>query len=74
MILSDQGSRFTGTEWQSFVGKHNLTASMRCRGNCHDNAVAGRFFQLLKRERIRQRTCHTRNAARQDVFDHIQVL
>ena len=29
---------------------------MSRRGNCHDNAVAESFFQLLKRERIRRRT------------------
>ncbi len=56
MIHSDQGSQFTGGEWQSFLGKHNLVASMSRRGNCHDNAVAESFFQLLKRERIRRRT------------------
>lgn len=28
--------------------------SMSRRGNCHDNAVAESFFQLLKRERIRR--------------------
>jgi transposase InsO family protein len=56
MIHSDQGSQFTGGEWQSFLGKHNLVASMSRRGNCHDNAVAESFFQLLKRERIRRQT------------------
>ena len=34
-----------------FLGQHNLEASMSRRGNCHDNAVAESFFQLLKRER-----------------------
>ena len=32
------------------------------------------FFQLLKRERIRRRTYLTRNAARQDVFDYIEMF
>ena len=35
MIHSDQGSQFTSKEWQSFLGKHNLFASMSRRGNCH---------------------------------------
>ena len=74
MVHSDQGSQFTSKEWQSFLGKHNLIASMSRRGNCHDNAVAESFFQLLKRERIRRRTYHTRDAARQDVFDYIEML
>lgn len=74
MIHSDQGSQFTSKEWQSFLGKHNLDASMSRRGNCHDNAVAESFFQLLKRERIRRRTYLTRDAARQDVFDYIEMF
>jgi putative transposase len=37
-------------------------------------AVVESFFQLLKRERIRRRTYLTREAARQDVFDHIEMF
>ena len=74
MIHSDQGFKFTGREWQSFFGKHSLVASMSRRGNCHDNAVAESFFHLLKRERIRRRTYITRYAARQDVFDYIEMF
>ena len=74
MIHSDQGSQFTSREWQSFLRQHNLDASMSRRGNCHDNAVAESFFQLLKRERIRRRTYPTREDARQDVFHYIEMF
>lgn len=74
MIHSDQGSQFTSREWQVFLSQHNLEASMSRRGNCHDNAVAESFFQLLKRERIRRRTYPTRDAARQDVFEYIEMF
>ncbi len=74
MIHSDQGSQFTSREWQTFLGQHNLEASMSRRGNCHDNAVAESFFQLLKRERIRRKTYQTRDAARQDVFEYIEMF
>jgi len=47
---------------------------MSRRGIGHDNAVAEGFFQLLKRERIWRRTYLTRDAARQDVFDYIQMF
>lgn len=73
-IHSDQGSQFTSREWQSFLHHHNLDASMSRRGNCHDNAVAESFFQLLKRERIRRQTYLTREAARQDVFEYIEMF
>jgi putative transposase len=42
--------------------------------NCHDNAVAESFLNLLKRERIRRRTYKTRQEARQDVFDYIEMF
>ncbi len=53
LIHSDQGCQYTGHEWQTFLKQHNLECSMSRRGNCHDNAVAESFFQLLKRERIK---------------------
>ena len=72
LIHSDQGSQFTSMDWASFLKHHNLEHSMSRRGNCHDNAVAESFFNLLKRERIRRRTYGTRAEARQDVFDYIE--
>ena len=74
LIHSDQGSQFTSSDWASFLRAHNLEHSMSRRGNCHDNAVAESFFNLLKRERIRRRTYKTRADARQDVFDYIEMF
>lgn len=74
MIHSDQGSQFSSFEWRAFLESHNIKPSMSRRGNCHDNAVAESFFQLLKRERIRRRTYATRAAARQDIFDYIEMF
>ena len=48
--------------------------SMSRRGNCHDNAVAESFFQLLKRERIKRQIYATREAARSDVLDYIEMF
>ena len=74
LIHSDQGSQFTSMDWASFLKAHNLEHSMSRRGNCHDNAVAESFFNLLKRERIRRRNYTTRAEARQDVFDYIEMF
>ncbi len=74
LIHSDQGSQFTSTDWAAFLRAHNLEHSMSRRGNGHDSAVAESFFNLLKRERIRRRTCRTREDARQDVFDYIEMF
>lgn len=74
LIHSDQGSQFTSMDWASFLKHHNLVHSMSRRGNCHDNAVAESFFNLLKRERIRRRVYRSRDEARQDVFDYIEMF
>lgn len=47
---------------------------MSRRGTCHDNAVAESFFQLLNLERICRRIYMTREAARQDVFEYIEMF
>lgn len=44
------------------------------RGNCHDNVVAESFFNLLKRKRVRRRTYKTRDDARADVFDYVEMF
>ncbi|EGI76724.1 integrase catalytic subunit [Hylemonella gracilis ATCC 19624] len=56
LVHSDQGCQLTGHDWQTFLHDHNLVSSISRRGNCHDNAVAVSFFQLLKHERIRRQT------------------
>ncbi len=61
-------------DWAVFIRAHNLEHFMSRRGNCHDNAVAESFFSSLKRERIRCRTYKTREEARQDVFDYIEMV
>ena len=74
VIHADQGSQFTSQEWRDFLKGHNLEASMSRRGNCYDNAVAESFFASLKTERIRRKIYKTRQEARQDVFDYIELF
>lgn len=74
LIPSDEGSQFTSMDWAAFLRAHTLEHSMSRRGNCHDNAVAERFVNLLKREWIRRRTYRTREEARQDVFAYIEMF
>lgn len=74
LIHSDQGTQYTSGAWQSFLNAHKLVCSMSRRGNCYDNAVAESFFQLLKRERIKRKIYKTREDARRDVFDYIEMF
>ena len=74
IVHSDQGSQYTSDEWRAFLKAHGLEQSMSRRGNCYDNAVAESFFQLLKRERIRQQVYKNREEARRDIFDYIEMF
>ena len=74
VVHSDQGCQYSSHAWQDFLKTHNLAPSMSRRGNCHDNAVAESFFQLLKRERIRRKIYITREDARRDIFDYIEMF
>ena len=74
LIHLEKDSQFTHMDWAAFIRAHNLEHSMSRRGNCHDNAVAESFFSSLKRERIRRRTYKTREEARQDVFDYVEMF
>lgn len=74
LVHSDQGSRYGSHDWRRYCKANNLEPSMSRRGNCWDNAVAKSFFSSLKKERIRKRIYKTRDLARADIFDYIEVF
>jgi len=74
LVHSDQGSQYTSHDWDKFLKYHVLESSMSRYGNCHDNAVAESFFQLLKRERIKRKIYSTRADARMDIFEYIEMF
>jgi len=74
IVHSDQGSQYGSDNAVRFCRDHGLIPSMSRRGNCFDNAVAESFFSSLKKERIRRRIYQSREEARADVFDYIEVF
>jgi putative transposase len=74
IVHSDQGSQYGSDDWLRFLNANNLEPSMSRRGNCWDNAVAESFFSSLKKERIKKRIYKTRDLARADVFDYIEMF
>jgi putative transposase len=74
LIHSDQGSQYSSDDWLRFCKHHNLEPSMSRRGNSWDDAVAESFFSSLKKERIRKRIYKTRELAKADIFDYIEVF
>ena len=74
VIHSDQGSQYGSDDWHRFCRAHGLRPSMSRRGNCWDNAVAESFFSSLKKERVRRRIYATREEAKTDLFDYIEMF
>lgn len=71
---SDRGSQYTSDDFRDELKEQKIQCSMSGTGNCYDNAVVESFFGLLKRERVNRRYYSTRDEARQDVFDYIEVF
>lgn len=72
---SDQGSQYGSHDWVRFCKGHKLDPSMSRRGNCWDSdKIAESFFSSLKKERIRKKVYRTRELAKADIFDYIEVF
>ena len=71
---TDRGSKYAATLYRELLAGHGLTASMSRRGNCWDNAVVESFFHTLKTELVYHRRYITREEARQDIFEWIEVF
>lgn len=74
IVHSDQGSQYGSDDWLRFCKSNGLEPSMSRRGNCWDNAVAESFFSSLKKERIKKRIYKTRDLAKADIFDYIEMF
>jgi putative transposase len=74
IMHSDQGSQYGSDDWIRFCKSHKLDPSMSRRGNCWDNAVAESFFSSLKKERIRRKVYRTRDLAKADIFEYIEMF
>ncbi len=74
IIHSDQGSQFGSDDFMRWCKNNSLVPSMSRRGNCYDNAVAESFFNSLKKKRIRRSIYPTREEAKSEIFDYIEVF
>jgi putative transposase len=71
---SDRGSQYAAYRYQRLLDDHDITPSMSRTGNCWDNACVESFFGTLKRELVYHRRYATREEARQDIFEYIEVF
>ncbi len=74
LVHSDQGSQYGSADYLAFMKEHNLTPSMSRRGNCHDNAVAESFFATFKKRVIRKKIYSTRDEAKTEIFNFIEMF
>lgn len=71
---SDRGSQYASHDYQGVLKEYGMTASMSRKGNCWDNAPMESFFNSLKNERTHHQRYATREEARRDTFEYIEVF
>jgi putative transposase len=71
---SDRGAQYACHAYRELLTEHGIACSMSGKGDCLDKAVAERFFGSLKRERTSKRYYLTRQAARDDIIDYIEMF
>ena len=71
---SDRGVQYASEDYQALLGKQHMICSMSRKGNCWDNAVVESFFKTLKVECVYRQRIHTREQARQMIFEYIEVF
>jgi transposase InsO family protein len=71
---SDRGSQYASHAYQDMLAEHGIVCSRSAKGECLDNAVAERFFGSLKHERTSHCYYATRQEARDDIIDYIEMF
>jgi putative transposase len=71
---SDQGILYSSGSYMALLKKYGMLRSMGGKGNCYDNAVAESFFSSLKNEIVHHRNYHTRDEARTEIFEYIELF
>ena len=73
IVHSDRGSQYCSADYQRLLLKHRLLCSMSKRGDCYDNAAMESWNHSLKVEAIHGERFATRELAKAQVFDYIEV-
>jgi putative transposase len=71
---SDRGVQYASEHYQRLLQRQGITCSMSRQGNCWDNAPMESFFATLKKELVHQTRYPTRRAARQSLFEYIELF
>lgn len=71
---TDRGNQYASFEHRDLLKRYGIVQSMSRRGNCYDNAVAESFFHSLKTELIQYEIYHTREQAKESIFEYIECF
>ena len=71
---SDQGVLYSSGSYLALLEKYGMLRSMSGKGNCYDNAVAESFFSSLKNELVHHRNFTTRDQARSEIFEYLELF
>ena len=71
---SDRGSQYTADDYLALLKEHYIQLSMSNKGDPYDNAVIESFFSTLRAELTDLERFPTRQVARTDVFEFIEVF
>jgi transposase InsO family protein len=74
IVHSDRGSEFANAKFHRRAAEAKIRLSMSSTGNCYDNAAAESFFATVKLEAIPEDIFASRQQARSDLFDYIEVF
>lgn len=74
IVHSDRGAQYASTDYRQLLLRHGLVASMSRKGNCYDNAFVESFWSSLKYETVYHRKFATREAARAELFEYIEIF
>jgi putative transposase len=69
---SDRGVQYASVDYQRLLESHDIQLSMSRVGDCYDNAAMESFWGTLKTELVYHRKYHTREQARQSIFQYIE--
>jgi len=73
-VHSDRGVQYCAAAFRRHLSDHGIRQSMSRKGDCWDNACAEAFFASLKTELIGERIFLTREQARREIFEYIEVF
>jgi len=74
IMHTDRGSQYASRNFRRLLKANRMLSSMSNKGDPWDNAVAESFFKSMKMERTYWRNYRTRDEARRDIFQYIEVF